>query len=124
MSAEHIAMAILVAVGLVNLAPGAVALSVRRTRSAYGVDVHGADLALLLRHRAVLLSMVGGGLIAGAVMPGIRTATICAAVISMSAFVLIAAISGPLNSHNRRVVRIDVAALVATACAVALLATG
>ena len=123
MQAEYVALAILVAVGVVHLAPGAVALSVKRTRSAYGVAVDGADLALLLRHRAVLLALIGTGLIAGTFIPDIRAATICAAVTSMVTFVVIAATSGPLNRQNRKVMRIDLSALAATAVAITLLTT-
>lgn len=122
MLTEYVAMSILVAVGLVHVTPGAVALSVTRTRSAYGVAVDGPDLALLLRHRAVLLALVGVGLIAGAFIPDIRAATLCAAVTSMVTFVAIAVTSGPLNRQNRKVMWIDVAALAATAVAIALLA--
>jgi hypothetical protein len=119
--AEYVARAILVAVGLVHLAPTAVALSVERTRTAYGVVVSGADLAVLLRHRAVLLALVGAGFIAGAFFPSVRVTTICAGVISMATFVAIAATSGQLNRQNRRVMWIDVAALAAIAFAVILL---
>lgn len=122
MLTEYVAMAILVAVGLVHIAPGAVALSVSRTRSAYGVAVDGPDLALLLRHRAVLLAVVGVGLITGAFIPDIRATALTAAVASMVTFVAIAATSGSLNRQNRKVVWIDVAALTATAVAIGLLA--
>ncbi|RFS43237.1 hypothetical protein [Micromonospora craniellae] len=47
------------AAGLLNVLPGAGAVSPAWARSAYGVDVTGADLEILMRHRAILLALVG-----------------------------------------------------------------
>lgn len=59
MSADTIADVLLVLAGLVNAVPGAVGLSVKRAEKTCGVDVDGPDLAVVMRHRGVLLLAIG-----------------------------------------------------------------
>lgn len=118
---ENVAQGLLVLIGLIHLAPGIVAISIARTRSAYGVDVDDRDLEVLLRHRAVLLSLVGAALIAGALAPALRVPAIVAGAVSMVTFVVIALTTGGLNPQTRRVVRIDILALLMLAAVVALI---
>ncbi|AQA22399.1 hypothetical protein FCG67_22725 [Rhodococcus oryzae] len=120
MWADRIARALLVGVGLVNLAPGAAALSASRVESLYGVRVGDADLELLLRHRAALLAIVGGGLLAGTFVPSIRVPTVAAAATSMGSYVALTAAVGPTNPQSSRVRAVDVGALAALAVAVGL----
>ncbi|MFC7451064.1 hypothetical protein [Rhodococcus daqingensis] len=120
MWANRIARALLVGVGLVNLAPGAAALSAKRVESLYGVPVGSADLELLLRHRAVLLGIVGGGLLAGTFVQSIRVPGVAAAAASMGSYVALTAAVGPTNPQSSRVRAVDVGALAALAVAVGL----
>ncbi|MFD4183145.1 hypothetical protein [Rhodococcus sp. NPDC058514] len=120
MWAKRIARGLLVGVGLVNLAPGAAAFSASRVESLYGVRVVGADLELLLRHRAALLALVGGGLLAGAFVPSIRVPTVAAAATSMGSYVALTTAVGQTNPQSSRVRAVDVAALAALALAVGL----
>ncbi len=106
---------LLVGVGILHIVPGVVAFSPRRARTAYGTAVTGRDLELLLRHRAVLLAMVGIGLLVGAAVPAARGGTIVAGIVSTASFLVLTAVIGPrqLDARTRRVARVDVVALAA-----------
>ena len=49
----------LLLVAALNLVPGVVALRPKRTEDLYGIAMDGSALALAMRHRAVLLALVG-----------------------------------------------------------------
>ncbi|MFD3508371.1 hypothetical protein [Nocardia sp. NPDC058666] len=122
MFGEVVATMLVVAVGLVHLVPGVVALAPRRAAVVYGTKVRDRDLELLLRHRAVLLTLVGVGLIVGAFVSSTRAVTMTAGVLSTGSFVALSVAVGwgNLNSRTRRVAQVDVAALAALAVAAGL----
>ena len=112
MTADHLADALLVLVGVVNLVPGVVAtVSVERAANAYDVAVDGPDLSVVLRHRGVLLAIVGLALIVVPWWPEIRTAAIVGGVISMASFVAIALAKPGVGQPLRKVMWVDVGAL-------------
>ena len=112
MTADHLADALLVLVGVVNFVPGVVAtVSVERAANAYGVALDGPDLSVVLRHRGVLLAIVGLALIVVPWWPEIRTAAIVAGVISMASFVAIVLAKPGVGQPLRKVMWIDVGAL-------------
>jgi hypothetical protein len=115
MRGEHIGAALLVLVGLINLAPGLVAVAPGRVAAVYGTGAASTDrdLELLLRHRAVLLATVGTGLIVAAFAPTVRGHVISVAVVSMTTFVMLVLALGPaaLNDRTKRVAMVDVLAL-------------
>ena len=121
MTTDNVADTLLVLVGIVNLVPGVVAtVSVERAAAAYGIAVGGPDLATVLRHRGVLLMVVGLGLVAVPWWPEIRTAAIIAGVISMASFVAIVLARPGVGAPLRKVMWIDVAALCLVLVAVLL----
>ena len=112
MTSDHLADALLVLVGIVNLLPGLVAtVSVERAAAAYGISADGPDLATVLRHRGVLLMIVGLGLVVVPWWPEIRTAAIVAGVISMASFVAIVLARPGVGAPLRKVMWVDVGAL-------------
>ncbi|MEV0060616.1 hypothetical protein [Nocardia sp. NPDC050718] len=115
MVGDIVGAALLVVVGLVHVLPGVVAVAPGRVATAYGTEVPNRDLELLLRHRAVLLALVGIGLIVGAFVPSVRAVTIGAGILSTASFLVLTAAIGPgaLNPRTLRVARVDVGALAA-----------
>ncbi|MEU3712071.1 hypothetical protein [Streptomyces catenulae] len=112
MPTEPLTAALLFLVGVINLVPGAVAVAPSRIGAAYGIDVHAdPDLVLLLRHRAVLLALVGTGLLGAAFLPSLRVPAMVAGGVSMGTFLLFARTTRALNGATKRVARIDLAAL-------------
>lgn len=119
---ERAVVAGLLAVGGIHVLPAVVAVLPDRMATAYGVRVDGADLALLLRHRAVLLGLVGAAAIAAALLPALRGAVVVGGLISVTSFVLLAAVTDGTGVETARVARIDVtAACVLVAVGVLLL---
>ncbi|MFD4429282.1 hypothetical protein [Nocardia sp. NPDC058497] len=119
MVGEIVGTVLLVGVGLVHVVPGVVALAPGRAAAVYGTAITNRDLELLLRHRAVLLALVGIGLIVGAFVPPVRAVTVAAGIISTSSFLVLAAVVGlgDLGAPTKRVARIDVGALAALVAA-------
>ncbi|MEV6866174.1 hypothetical protein AB0M44_34925 [Streptosporangium subroseum] len=120
---DRVATALLLLVGATNLLPGFVAFAPSRITTAYGVSVDGpdsADLMVLLRHRAVLLGLVGLSLICAAFIPSLHIPAVTAGAISMGSFLLLAYSTSGLNGATIRVARIDVAAIVLLAVAAVL----
>ncbi|MEV7089674.1 hypothetical protein AB0O07_27935 [Streptomyces sp. NPDC093085] len=107
--------ALFLVVGAVNLLPGFVALAPSQIATAYGVSIagaHEADLTVLLRHRAVLLGLVGIGLLCAAFLTSLRVPALAAGAVSMGSFMLIAFTAPELNDATLRVARIDIGAFV------------
>ncbi len=114
------ATVLLLLVGIVNALPAIGVVSSARIESAYGVVLDDPNLAVLMRHRAVLFAIVGGLLIAGALHAPLRRAGIAAGFVSMLSFVAIALWIGDTNASLQRIAWIDVLASLALAAAVAL----
>lgn len=106
--------------GLINLYPIVGVAGTEPLQSLYGLAIAGPDLALLLRHRAVLLGLVGAFLIAAAFRPALRPLAMVAGLISMLSFIALAL---PLTAHNAAITRIvwaDAIACLLVACAAML----
>ncbi|MEV6425253.1 hypothetical protein [Streptomyces sp. NPDC051662] len=111
---DRLTTALFVVVGAVNLLPGVVALAPSQIATAYGVSVDGpdsADLTVLLRHRAVLLGLVGIALLCAAFIPSMRVPALVGGAVSMGSFLLFAYSTPALNDATMRVARIDIAAI-------------
>jgi hypothetical protein len=99
------------AVGLLNLMPIVGVAGAARLESLYGVVPDSPDLELLLRHRAVLLGLVGAVLAAAAWHPPLRATAAILGIVSMGAFVALAL---PVRLHGPEIARVfwaDVAGL-------------
>lgn len=101
-----------VAVGALHLLPSAVTLLPSRLAAAYGIDIDGPDLALLLRHRAVLLGLVGAALVAAAFVPPLRIAALVAGAVSVTTFLVLHMTTPGTNAATMRVAQLDVGALI------------
>ena len=88
---NKIASIILVLVGIINILPVMVFFSPKQTERLYGLTLEGETLEILMRHRGVLLSIVGVALIFAAVKPEYRILAITLAFISKIAFIFLIA---------------------------------
>ena len=95
---------------IVNIAPAIGALSDEIVVQLYAVQIHSTEISLLLRHRAVLFAIIGGLLLAAAVMEDLRTTAGLAGLSSMSAFMLLLVVTGAENARLTQVALIDSAA--------------
>jgi predicted tellurium resistance membrane protein TerC len=78
---------ILFAVGLMNLYPIIGVLSADSLNNLYGVAILDNDLLILMRHRAVMLGIIGGFMMVAAFRQNLQLPAIIAGLVSMVAFV-------------------------------------
>jgi hypothetical protein len=114
---------LLVAVGLLNLAPGIIALAPSQLATAYGVVDADVTSALLLRHRAVMLALLGVVLLVAAAVPNWRRPVLVVAVIGKASFIVLVATTAGTNPELTLVAVADVGAVAALAVAAALTST-
>jgi hypothetical protein len=102
----------LVLVALIHLPPLLGVLGAAHMESAYGVPIADPNLAVLMRHRAVLFGLVGSLMLAAVFVPSLRAAALLISLLSAGSFVLLAWSSAGLNANLGRVAMVDVAAVV------------
>ena len=110
--AERAIQACLLLVGLIHLVPATGVMGTDRLRALYGMTVDGSDLAILMRHRAVLFGIIGALLVAAAVRKTLRVTALVVGLASVVSFLLIAVAVGGYNPEIRKVVAVDLGALV------------
>ncbi len=99
---------ILVAVGLMNLYPVIGVLSADVLTNLYGVTILDNDLLILMRHRAVMLGIIGIFMVIAAFRPNLQSAAIVAGLTSMMAFVVLALGTGDSGELVNKVMLADV----------------
>jgi hypothetical protein len=104
--------ATLVAAGLIHLLPLAGVLGADKLAALYGIPIAGPDLAILMRHRAVLFGLIGVFCLAAAFHEPLRWAALLMALASVLAFLALAWGTGGYNGAIARVVTADVIAAV------------
>jgi len=110
----------LLIVGLINFVPLAGILSVDKLISAYSISLEGNDIAILMRHRALLFGILGGFIIFSAFKPLYQTAAMIMAGISMIGFALLAVTIGGYNDAIAKVLLFDIVGIVILLIAVLL----
>lgn len=108
---KFVVAAALVVVGAIHLLPLAGVLGADQVGALYGVDASDPDLAILLRHRAVLFGLLGTFFIVAAFKPAWRTVAFIAGFASVVSFLVLAGITGGYNAEIARVVQADAVAL-------------
>ncbi|MBU6365363.1 MAG: phosphopantetheine adenylyltransferase [Gemmatimonadetes bacterium] len=108
---RHLVSAMLAVVGLIHLLPAVGALGAARLEALYGIPVAEPNLAILLRHRAVLFGVLGVFLLVAAVRPAWQPAALAAGFVSVLSFLALAWSVGGTNAQLARVVTADVVAL-------------
>ncbi len=109
---NKIASIILVIVGIINILPLIMFFDPTKTVKLYGVPIDGESLLILMRHRAVLLSLVGLTLIFAAFKPEFRIYAIALALISKLTFIFLTFTTSNYTNEIRQVALIDVGAIV------------
>lgn len=103
----------LVAVGIIHLLPLSGVLGGARLGALYGVPIDDPNLAILMRHRAVLFGLLGAFLIYAAFRPSLQLMALLAGSISVGSFIYLAWSVGGYNPQLATVFKAD---LVALAC--------
>lgn len=113
---KYLSSAVLAVVGVIHLLPLAGALGRERLAALYGLPITDPNLAILMRHRAVLFGLLGAFLLYAAFRKGWQTVAYVAAFTSVASFLWIALSTDGYNPYIARVVTMD---WIALACLVA-----
>lgn len=99
--------------GLINFVPVSGVLSAARLEGLYGLPFDDASLLILMRHRAVLLGIIGGLMMTSAFYHPLRAVALVAGLVSMLSFLLLAYGAEGYNDALQRVAVADVGACLA-----------
>jgi len=102
----------LVVVGLINFAPVIGVISAQKLESAYSVTLAGNDLAILMRHRALLFGILGAFILYAAFNPFYQPAAMIMSGVSMVGFALLVLVAGGYNEAVGKVLLIDIIGIV------------
>lgn len=98
---------------LIHFLPVIGVLSAGRLEPMYGIRVEGPDLAVLLRHRALLFAILGGLLTSGIVHDDYRWLALVAVLVSDVAYAALCLIHRDHNAQLGKVLRADLVSIVA-----------
>lgn len=109
---RFIVPAALLVAALIHLVPLVGVLGVAQLQSLYGFDASQPDLAILMRHRAVLFGLLGAFLVLAAFRRALQPLAFVAAFASVGSFLLLAWMVGGYGPELARVVKADLFVLV------------
>ena len=110
-AARALLAAMLIVPAIIHLLPLYGLMGPGPLASLYGIDATAPDLALLMRHRAVLFGLLGALLLAAAFRPGLRTAALLGGFGSVVSFLALAWLVDGENARLARVAAVDWLAL-------------
>ena len=108
---RYLVSAMLVVVAVIHLLPLSGALGAGRLTGLYGIAFDEPNLAILMRHRAVLFGLLGAFLLFAAFRPALQTAALVAGFVSVVSFLYLAWSVGSYNAQLGRVFAADIVAL-------------
>ena len=99
-------------IGIINILPIIAFFDISRTESLYGIKINGESLEVLMRHRGVLLALLGTGLIYSVFKPEFRLPIIIAALVSKFVFIFLTYSTANVSAEVGKVALIDVVSIV------------
>ncbi|HEY9663989.1 MAG TPA: hypothetical protein V6C65_36525 [Allocoleopsis sp.] len=109
---QNVAIALLVVIGLLTASPSITVFNPSGITALYGVALENDAALLLVRHRQILLGLLGATLICGAFFDSLRMMAIAINVLSKSAFLALALTTSTLTPGLQRIVYFDVVSIV------------
>jgi hypothetical protein len=109
---RYLVSAMLVIVAIIHLLPLSGVLSSERLASLYGLSFEEPNIAILMRHRAVLFGLLGSFMLFAAFRPSFQVAALFIGFVSVVSFLWLASSTGGYNASIGRVFAADVVALV------------
>jgi hypothetical protein len=109
---RYLVSAMLVVVGIIHLLPLSGVLGSERVAALYGLSMGDPNLAILMRHRAVLFGLLGAFFLVAAFAVPLQTAAFIAGFVSVVSFLWLAWSVGGYNAQVARVLTADIIALV------------
>lgn len=118
--AQKFIVVVLLAVGALNALPAIGMISGTRLHALYGVALDDPNLLVLMRHRALLFALLGGGVLASVWRVSWRLPAMLAVLVSMLGYLALAWPVEALNPSLRQVFWIDLGLSLALLPAIAL----
>ncbi len=109
---HYLVSTMLVIIGIIHLLPLSGVFGAERLAALYGMPFNEPNLAILMRHRAVLFGLLGLFLLYAAFRPALQSLAFAAAFVSVVSFLWLAWSVGGYNPQLERVFIADVVALV------------
>lgn len=109
---RNAAVAILVVIGVITASPSITAFNPNGITSLYNVTFENDTALLLVRHRQLMLGVLGAALVYGAFFHHLRTTVIAAAVVSKLAFIGLCVTTPNLTQEIQRIIYFDVVSIV------------
>lgn len=119
---RYLISAMLVVVGIIHLLPVAGVVGSERLATLYGISFSDPNLAILMRHRAVLFGLLGLFFFIAAFRPEMQPVAFGIGLVSVVSFLWLAWSVGGYNAQVARVVAADVIALACLVVGIAALA--
>lgn len=109
---NYVVGASLLIAGIIHLLPLSGVLGSAQLAALYGMRFDEPNIAILMRHRAVLFGLIGGFMLLAAFRPALRTSALVGGAVSVASFLVLAMTAERYNAQLHRVVLIDAALLV------------
>jgi hypothetical protein len=109
---RYLVSAMLVIVAIIHLLPLSGVIGNERLASLYGISFGEPNIAILMRHRAVLFGLLGLFILYAAFAPRFQVAAFVIGFVSVVSFLWLASSVGGYNAAIGRVVTADIVALV------------
>ena len=111
---------LLIVIAIIHLAPISGFAGASKLQSLYGIAIEGANLEILMRHRAVLFGILGVFFLYAAFRPALQPMAFLAAFATLASFFYLAFSVGGYNAAIQKVVNVDIVAIVSLGLAVLL----
>lgn len=117
---RRVVAAMFVVAGVIHLVPLSGLLGADRLAALYALPMTDPNLAILMRHRAVLFGLLGSFLVYAAFRPDLQPVAFAAGFVSVISFLVLAWSTGGHNDAVTRIVNGDIVALIALVIGLAL----
>lgn len=108
---KYLISATLIVAGVIHILPLVGVLGSERLTTLYGLPFDEPNLAILMRHRAVLLGLLGSLFVVSAFVRTLQPTAFVLGLITVVSFLLLAWLTGSYNVQVKRVFIADVVAL-------------
>ena len=109
---RYVVSVMLVVAGVIHLLPLSGVLGGERLAALYGFPFNEPNLAILMRHRAVLFGLIGSFLLLSAFKPALQSIAIVGGIISVGSFLYLAGAVGNYNPQIARAFLVDIVVLI------------
>ena len=99
--------------GIINIVPSVLAFLPNKISNSYGIEVPNSNYELLLRHRAILLGIIGGVMIYAAITKMNYSLAVSIGFISMISFIILFTLMGEaINPELHKVMKMDILGMI------------